>query len=51
MTCPYRWYNPNFKRDVCSIAYQNCPEVSLEGFDYEECSTYKEEKLNESGKI
>lgn len=44
MICPYRWYNKNLKKWICSIANQYCPEATLEGFKFEECMTYKEEE-------
>ncbi len=45
MSCPYKHYNPNMKCWWCSIVYQQCPESLMDGFDFNECSTYKEEKL------
>ena len=50
MTCPYRGYNYSLKRWICTIAIQDCPEATLDGFQFEECSTYREHEkiLNET---
>jgi len=47
MSCPYKHYNENMKCFWCSIAYQECPEGSLEGFQYQLCSTYQEKEATE----
>ena len=50
MTCPYRYYNSfGIESWMCKLAFQKCPEGHLDGFQFKECSTYREheEILNE----
>jgi len=44
MTCIYRGFNTFTNKWYCRVTLLRCPEASLEGFDYEECSTYLGEK-------
>ena len=43
MTCPYRFWCVITNRWECNITLKECPEVQLEGFDFKQCSTYKQE--------
>lgn len=40
MCCPLTDYIDG--KWVCGIVLQDCPEATLDGFDYRQCSTYLE---------
>jgi ribosomal protein S27AE len=42
MTCPYRYWHDIINHWICKLAFQECPEGYLYDFQFQECSTYKE---------